>query len=673
MAENPLTVWRTTMKRRLVVSAVVLGLWSAVIEARLVYLQIVEHDFLLELADEQQTGKEEIPAIRGSIVDRNGEALALSVNAPTIYGATGGVTDVHATVDALCSVLDTCNRDYWTKRFTEGRFAWIDRLPSREEADRVARLKLPGIVISDQARRFYPGRQLAASVIGWVNVDQRGLSGIEKNYDTVISGSTGEMFVVQNRRRARFRSEIVTPPTVGSIVELTLDKYIQHTVERELAEGVHQNHALSGTVVVQDPWTGEVLAMATFPTFNPNDPNAVPDSWRRNRAVQDLVEPGSAFKIVTAAAALQEHVVTPEKLIDVSEGRLSFGPGDAIEDVHRLGIVPFADVFAQSSNVGSAKVALELGAPLLIDYATRFGFGRRTSTNDFPGEAPGRVWPAQKLNRSALARVAIGYQISVTPIQMATAVSSIANGGELLKPRLVRAIIRGRTRTPTGKQVVNRTVTREVAAQLTAMMERVVDDGTGTAAQIPGYTIAGKTGTAWRWRDGSYSKDYYSSFVGFVPSRAPAYTIVVVIDSPKGRSFYGGAVAAPIFKRIAEALLRYGGVPPTFDPPPQVLVRRDQGTEHPQPATGPLVQPSVIAARLDAMGSDGLYPDLAGMNARDAVRALARLGVQASVRGQGFVIDQQPVAGAPIEPGEKVTLLLERPVELLRTASVAEP
>ena len=297
---------------------------------------------------------------------------------------------------------------------------------------------------------------------------------------------------------------------------------------------------------------------------------------------------------------------------------------------------------------------------------------RRRET--FQARSPGIVWDAAKLKDRALARVSIGYQVGVTPLQMAAAVSSIANGGELIQPRVMQAVITDGVRKVVPRTVVNRTVTPSVAAELTAIMEDVVERGTATFAQIPGYTIAGKTGTAWKWADGRYVKtDYNASFVGFVPSRKPVYTIVVVIDSPHGANgYYGGPVAAPIFKRIAEAALRYIGVPPTINPPPPMLVRRDSEGAREQRASGP-IHPVAMAAPSVASGADGLFPDMTGMSARTALVTLSRLGFEAQMRGTGLVVEQRPAAGTPIESANKVTLWLGRRQPAVQMANAIAP
>jgi cell division protein FtsI (penicillin-binding protein 3) len=643
------------------VAVLLLGTWAGGIEARLAYLQLGQHTELTARARRQQQRTVETTAKRGEILDRNGRVLAYSVDADSIYAVPTDIEDPASAVVELCRALRDCtaqDRRSLTERLgRDGAFAYVRRQVSPDQARRVQALDLEGVGFMKENRRFYPNKDLAAHVLGHVGIDNTGLNGLEAAYDSLIKGRTGTVLVQTDARRRAF-SRVERPPTTGATLELTLDQYLQHLAERELRAGVAENRAAGGAVVVMDPKTGEILALANWPTFNPNTyQTAAPDA-RRNRAVQDLYEPGSTFKIVTASAAFEEDVVEPDDPIDVSAGRIRFG-GRVIDDDHRYGVLSFTDVIVKSSNVGAIKVGLRLGPQRLGAYTSRFGFGRRSSP-DFPGESPGIVWSPDKLTDSALASVSMGYQIGVTPLQMAVALSSIANGGDLLEPRVVRAVVKDGVRTPVPHNPIRRTVTAETAAVLTDIMEQVVERGTGTRAQVPGFTVAGKTGTAQKVVDGRYSRtEYNASFVGFVPSRQPELAIVVVIDSPRGRNaYYGGTVAAPIFQRIADAALRHRGVPPTINAPPPVLVRRDDPSDAPT-RTAVSFSPLPAAPALPAVPSQGL-PDLRGLGARDALRVLAQIGMIARVRGAGIVVDQQPEPGSPIERGATATITLER-------------
>ncbi|HEY6361221.1 MAG TPA: penicillin-binding protein [Vicinamibacterales bacterium] len=663
MATQPANAWRRTLKRRLAVAAAAFLLWTAAIEARLVYLQVMRHAELSARAERQQSRTIEAPAKRGELLDRHGRVLAYSVDADTIYAVPTDIEDPAGAASALCGALADCSardRQALAGRIRRGRaFVYVRRQVSPEQARRVAALDLAGVGFMKENRRFYPNKELAGHVLGYVGIDNGGLHGIEAAYDTLIKGRPGTLLIQTDARRHAF-SRIERPPTTGATLELTIDQYLQHVAERELQAGVLASGAAGGSAVIMHPRSGEILAIANYPTFNPNAYREFTPDVRRNRAIQDLYEPGSTFKIVTASAAIEEKVVKPQDTIDVSAGLIRFG-SRIINDEHALGVITFEDVIVKSSNVGAIKVGLRLGPARLGAYVNRFGFGRPSSP-DFQGENPGIVWNPSTLTDSALASVSMGYQIGVTPLQMAAAVSAVANGGELLEPRVVRAVVRGGGRAAVPRKVVRRTVSAETAAQLTTMMEGVVERGTARRARIPGYTIAGKTGTASKVVGGRYSRsDYNVSFVGFVPSRDPMFTIVVVIDSPKKISAFGGVVAAPIFQRIADAALRREGVPPSINAAPPLLVARHEDVRE-QPTVAPARLPAIVTLATPAAGSAPIFPDLLGLSARDALRSLARLGLGARLHGAGLVVAQRPDPGTPIERGASGTLWLQRQV-----------
>jgi cell division protein FtsI/penicillin-binding protein 2 len=681
VAEQRAHPWRSTLKGRLVVAASGLLLWTAAIEARLVYLQVVRHADLSARAERQQMRTIPSPAKRGEILDRRGRVLAYSVDAESIYAVPSEIQNPVNAAAALCGALDDCTRkdqQGLVERFGRQRaFVYVRRQVWPDQARRVAALQLEGIGFMKEGRRFYPNKTLAAHLVGYVGIDSVGLGGIEAAYDALIRGRPGTVLIQTDARRHAF-SRLERPPTTGATLELTIDQYLQHIAERELRAAVEENAAAAGSVVVMDPRTGEILALASWPTFNPNAFQRASDDARRNRAVQDLYEPGSTFKVVTASAALEERTIRPNDLIDVSAGMIRFG-SRVIDDDRRYGVLSFEDVIVKSSNVGAIKVGLRLGPERLGLYVKRFGFGRPSSP-DFPGESPGIVWDPAKLTDSALASVSMGYQIGVTPLQMAAAVSSVANGGELIEPRAVRAVVRDGKRVAVPHKVLRRAVSEDTAAQLTRIMEAVVERGTADRAQIPGYTVAGKTGTAQKVVGGTYShSEYNASFVGFVPSRNPVFTIVVVLDSPHEKSYYGGIVAVPVFQKIAAAALRHYGVPPNINREPPVLVARRQSDETPEmPTAGPAEPPGIVtmpdrAARTrtrwntrvgEPAAEASAFPDLRGLSARDALRSLGRLGLTVRLHGAGLVAEQRPEPGAPIDTTTECTLWLQRQAQV---------
>ena len=652
--------WRVTLKRRIVVAAGLLGLWIAGIEVRLVYLQVFRSADLSARAARQQSGSRETPAKRGDILDRRGHLLATSVDVDSIYAVPSEIHDGEETVRQLCGALGDCSareREALLDRLKNQRFfAYVRRQVSPDEARRVAALNLDSIGFIKESRRFFPNKELAAHLLGYVGVDGNGLEGLEWTYDSQIRGKPGTVLIHTDARRHAF-SRFERPPTTGSTIELTIDEYLQHIAERELHAGVVAHKAEGGTAIIMNPRTGEILAMANEPTFNPNNYREATETGRRNRAVQDLYEPGSTFKIVTASAAIEEKVMPVDTLIDTNPGFIRIGNSIVDEfQGKKYGVLSFRDVIVHSSNVGAIKIGFRVGTERLSRFVSLFGFGRRVSP-DFPGESPGIVWKPEQWTERALASVSMGYQIAVTPLQMAAAFSSVANGGEYIEPRVLRAIYRDGRRYAITPKIVRRTISQDTAATLTTIMEAVVADGTAKLAQIRRYTIAGKTGTASKLIDGRYSATENNvSFAGFLPSRNPAVTIVVMIDAPHAGGRTGGLVAAPIFKRIAESTLRYLGVGPTIDPEPPVLVERRDAVDvrtRPEKDSQPIVS-------LVADGPPGTVPDLHGMSAREAVRKLVKLGLTAHLSGDGFVLSQDPPAGAVLEPGAVCRLVLSR-------------
>lgn len=648
--------WRVPLKRRIVWMAGCLAFWVACIETRLVYLQVFARADLVARAERQQERTQPSPAKRGDILDRRGRVLATSVDADTIYAVPSAIGDEAATVRQLCAAFRDCTakeRQDLVDRLTKQRhFAYVRRQVSQDMAARVAALNLDGIGFIKESHREYPNKELAAHVLGFVGIDSKGLNGLESAYDSQIRGKDGQVLVQTDARRHAF-NRFERPPTAGATVELTIDEFLQHIAERELHAGVLDNRAVGGTAIVMDPHTGEILALANEPTFDPNEYRDATEFARRNRAVQDLYEPGSTFKVVTASAAIQERIMPLDAAIDVSGGRINIG-ARVVRDTHDYGVLTFTDVIVKSSNVGAIRIGFRLGTDRLSDYVQKFGFGLPVSP-DFPSESPGIVWDRAKWTDSALASVSMGYQVGVTPLQMVTAVSSVANGGDYIEPRVVRAVYRDGRRLVVRPRVVRQTVSKDTAASMTGIMEQVVARGTATLAKIPGYTIAGKTGTANKLVNGRYSNDTYASFVGFLPSNDPVVAILVVLDAPRGNNgHFGGPVSAPIFRRIAEETLRYMRVPPSINPETPVLVKRSVS----EPAPTPIVTVPVPELPFDE--EPGTVPDVRGLSARDAMRKLTRFGLSARMQGDGFVAEQDPAPGTPVDEGSVCHLTLAR-------------
>ena len=650
--------WRESLHPRVRVAACIMVLWGIAIAGRLVQLHVVDHDFYVQRAGDQRERAIETPARRGELLDREGRVLAYDVAADTVVAEPRKVDDPAGTARRLCAVM-ACTAEREERLVSvlarDSAFAYVERQISPRVAERLRGLDLDGIGFLKENRRYYPNGRLAAHVLGHAGVDNQGLHGLESLYEETLAGEPGRILVQRDAQQQAF-SRVERRPTAGVSLELSIDSYIQHVAERELRAAVREHDADGGSVVVLDPRTGDILALANEPTFNPNAWRGASAEARRNRAAQDVYEPGSTFKLVTASAALEEQVVRPGDVIDVSPGVIYFG-GRPIRDFRDYGALTFADVIIKSSNVGTSQVGVALGSDRLNRYVRRFGFGQ-TSARDFPGESRGIVHDGSRLREGELARVAMGYTVSVTPLQMAVAMNAVANRGELLAPRLVRAELRAGVREEIPVRVVRRAIRARTAATLTGIMEDVVARGTARAARIPGYSVAGKTGTAEKLLPGGgYSRiDHVASFAGFVPSTRPELTILVMVDGVRG---FGGAVAAPVFQRIGESVLRHLGVAPNLDAPPPLLVP-------PGPAPFPGVRTVLVRADegADAAGpraaGPGVMPDLQGLGARAAVAAATGLGLSARLRGRGVVVGQAPAAGEAIVPGQALVLTLER-------------
>ncbi len=561
-------------RRRIIAVFIVLGLGFGSVAVRLAYLQIYEHAKLTARAEEQQERIMMLPAKRGTIFDRTGTALAVSLDVDSVYGVPSQVTDPAKLARRLARILDESPRTLERKLDSDRHFVWLTRKVGPTEADRVRRLGSREVRLRLEPRRFYPQKTLAGVVIGFTGMDNTGLEGIEREYDNELQGKSGWVLAEKDAQGAT-----VFPggpglqyklPRTGSDIVLTIDAVLQHIADKELNATVDRTRAKGGVCIVMDPHTGEILALAVRAAgrnrlpFNPNDaPSYRPGEWR-DRAVTDSFEPGSIFKPFLAAAAIAEKTVHPFELFDCSAGKIRIADR-TIKDAEEHGVLSFTDVIAESSNVGTIQAALRLGKERFYSYITAFGFGSRTGV-DLPGEVDGLLRPPGEWSPVALGEIAIGQAVGVTPIQMATAYCALANGGVLMKPYVVSKIVghNGAPSTTFYPQPERRVISAETCRKVDAILRQVVAIGTGVKAQPVGYTAAGKTGTAQKvdHKTGEYSdKNYVSSFVGFAPANAPRLVILVMVDSPEGPA-WGGTVAAPVFKAVAEQGLAYLGVPP---------------------------------------------------------------------------------------------------------------
>ena len=535
--------------------------------ARLFVLQVVRHDALATRGEDLHRFNVKIDPRRGNIYDRENRPLAMSVRVKSAYAVPEDIRSPEETADLISQCLKAPREEVAAKIEKKGRkFVWLGRKLDGRIADRIESLQLDGIGFREEVRRVYPQGPLMSHVIGFVDIDNRGLEGLELQHDGAMRGQAGWMA----SRRDRKGREIMTlrSSEVQSIdgydLDLTMDVVIQHIAESELENGCRKFNAVGGCVIVMNPQTGAILAMCNRPTYDPNCPSEYPQEARRNRCITDVYEPGSTFKVVTVACALDKGAVSIDDSFFCENGAFRVGR-HTLHDVHKYGTLTTAEIVKKSSNIGAVKIAMRLGDRFLHGGIRRFGFGVPTGVG-LPGEVGGIVHPLAQWSGLSIAAVPMGQEIGVTPIQMAAAAATIANGGLAMKPYIVETIrdSSGRVVRSFSPEARARVISEAAASVLARAMEGVpTREGTAPKAELKDYTVAGKTGTSQKVDpDGRYSHSrFVGSFVGFAPARNPAVLILVLLDEPKP-VYYGGSVAGPIFKEIAGRVLKYLGVPP---------------------------------------------------------------------------------------------------------------
>jgi cell division protein FtsI (penicillin-binding protein 3) len=642
--------------------ALSISLWALVVGIRLVHLQVLGREFFEQQGTRQSERTINLDPRRGPILDRAGRPLALSVDVESLYAVPPDVSDPKVTAAALSRALSldaASRRELAAKLQQKSRaFTWIQRKVDPATARRVRELSLEGVGFLTEHRRYYPQRELGAHVLGYVGLDNTGMYGVEYALEKEIRGRAAKVVVSADARR-RPVAQTERPSTEGATVVLALDEAIQYVAERELERSMAETESASGWVIAVEPFTGEVLAMAGRPTFNPNRYGAFPSSRWRNRAVSDVFEPGSIFKIVTAAAGIQENVVTPSEVLDCGGGHIEIS-GTVINDHAVFDRLTFAQAVAKSSDIGMIRVAQRLGRENFARYVREFGFGAPTGV-ELPGESAGLVRPTSKWSALSLPSLSFGQEIGTTGLQITMAAAAVANGGYLMKPIVVKRVedAGGRVVREAKPVVQRRVLEPDTVDTLTEILRMVVREGTGRRAAVPGYVVAGKTGTAQKIDEtGRYSMaDHVASFVGWAPASRPALVILASLDTPRGPANQGGDVAAPLFARVAEAALRILAVPP--DEPGRVL----RAVAAPPEAIVPAAYRPVVGARPDLgppAEEPGLMPDLRGRSAREAAIAAARRGLAVELRGSGRVVSQSPEVGAEIDPGGTCVLTLGR-------------
>ena len=554
------------MRSRIVGIFVVLLLSLAGIAAKLFFLQIQQGNRLAERATKQYERRLPIVSRRGTIYDRAGRELAVSLRVFSVFAQPAAIERPAGTAKALAPILGQSVKELQARLTSDRTFVWIQRQLDPAQSGAITNLSLKGIGLFPESRRYYPRQERAAHILGLVGLDDRGLEGLEFQYDDLLGGQPQFIEAQQDALgRIVFRREGPKPQPPIFDLTLTIDEVLQYIAERELHRAVARSRAKAGTAIVMDPWTGEILALANVPTYDPNNYRKASSAARRNRAATDIFEPGSAFKVILAAGALEEGVVRPGDWFHGENGAIAVS-GVTIRDHEKHGWLTVQQILAQSSNVGAIKIGQKLGKNLYYHYISGFGFGTSTGL-DLPGETPGIMRRPKGWSGLSLPVLSLGQEISVTPIQVATAFAAVANGGNLLRPHVVRGLRArdGSLHRQVGPVVIRRVISAETAQTLLAMLRAVVEEGTGKEAALVEYTVAGKTGTAQKLdpATGRYSQQrVVASFVGAVPAEQPRLVILVVIDDPETLR-WGGSVAAPAFREIARDALKYLQVPPS--------------------------------------------------------------------------------------------------------------
>jgi cell division protein FtsI (penicillin-binding protein 3) len=663
MSELPIEGLRT----RTLIFAACLALAFLGLLGRLGYLQVWKHEEYARLAENQHAKTVPLRAKRGPIVDRTGQALAVSSRAETLYVTPAKVEDPARLAARLAPILGEPPREVARRLTVAKKFAPVRRRLTPDMARAVRELKDPALALVEDSLRLYPNRELAAQLVGFEGADGKGLAGIEQVWDAHLAGVEGRAVVERDAlgREVTGAPIVIKPSVAGQGIMLTIDATIQYLAEKEVDAAWRRTRAKAAMAVAMDPRTGEILAMAIRPTYNPNAFASATDDDRRARAVTDPFEPGSTFKVIMAASALEEGVIRPTDRVFGENGAIKVANA-TIHDWKRYGWLTFAEVLQNSSNVGSIKVGLQLGKERYYRYMTGFGFGSPTSLG-LPGESRGQLRAPAQWSGLSLATMSIGQEVSVTAVQMVAAFSAVANGGRLMQPQIVRAVLDAQGRELRGfePRTVRQVIGPDTARTLTEMMVNVVANGTGRHAAIVGYDVAGKTGTAQKMDPATkrYSRaPGVLSFVGFVPADDPRLAMIVLLDEPKTEK-WGSEAAAPMFAAIGREALRYLNVPPR-DSSPVPIVRGEVVAAAPAQAR---VAAPVLAAGLAPMpagAAEGaaVMPRLAGLSLRQALEALAPFGVRLEISGRGVVDSQSPPPGAPLAPSTMCRLHLTPPV-----------
>lgn len=641
-------------QRRLLIAKVLFLVVFLAVGGRAFQLQVLQGDKLMRLGQRQHLKEWIVLPKRGALIDRAGEPLALSMESQSVYVRPHRIQDADRVSQNLAQILNLRAAEVKQKVSSEKPFVWVKRQISSPEAEKIQALNLDGIGMFFEPNRHYPQGQLAGQLIGFVGRDSEGLEGLELKYNDFIRGETGssvtERDALGRRVLVQGMEGLQIPP--GSDVHLTLDTAIQNMAEKELEASIVKYRAKAGVAIVVEPHTGEVLALANYPSFDPNNYAKQTAEQRRNRAVTDSFEPGSTFKTILAATALEEGIVGKDDLFYCEMGKYPFA-GRVIHDTHPQGWLSFAKILQVSSNIGFTKVAEKVKRERYFKYIEKFGFGKVTGL-DVPGEVPGLLRRAESWASIDLATHAFGQGISTTPMQLVMAYAAIANGGFLMRPFVTRRVISpgGEVLVENQPHVVRRVISEKTAKLLASILKDVTNEGgTGTMANIEGFEVAGKTGTAQKAdpAHGGYSKKRVASFVGFVPANNPRLVALVLIDEPESQ-VYGGVVAAPVFRNLVQgALRRLAVAPQTTQPLPTEPNRAALTIRHGAKRATQTALPA---------GADGV-PDFVGLSLREALTKAQSMKVKVRLQGNGYVIRQAPQAGGRWNEEEILVLNLQ--------------
>ena len=656
-----------------------LCLWLLAICLRLVYLQVFCYGDFEHRAQRQQQRSFDLSPKRGVIYDRAGRELAMSIQVDSAFVVPSETPDLANTVSLISRITNDDPRVILADCQAHKTFCWVARKADAEVIDRIRALNLQGVHFQKEAKRFYPKRELAAQVLGYVGTDDQGLSGLERQFNSQLQGKPGKLMISVDARKRWFAS-VEKEPESGNSVVLTLDQNIQYIAEHELERGMEETHAIAGTAIVENPRTGEILALTNRPTFNPNNRKEINNETLKDRAVSDIYEPGSTFKMVTISGGLEEKITSPDEMFDCQMGSIVIN-GMRIHDSRPHGMLSVADIIAESSDVGAIKVALRLGEDRFYKYIRAFGFGQRTGI-ELPGETPGMTKPVNRWSKVSMASISMGQEIGISALQLISLISTLANDGVHVPPRIIAGTIAPQNAPQTivfQPAEGTRVISSLTAAEMREMLQGVVLHGTARKAILEGYSSAGKTGTAQKLDPAihAYSKTkYVASFAGFAPINDPQIAVVVILDSAVGLH-QGGQVAAPVFQRIMQQSLEYLHVPHDVQLPPNrqvLLARRDvpnasleEGSpdhlgaaldiaDDNTPATLAAVKPSpvsaqVVSAALTARDEDhpAATATTAGANSpAAAIQSAPESAMQSATRAGNSLPQKLPTSGTVV-------------------------